>query len=212
MRTSTEMRGFGKIFKKYRIERNRKKLLKNPSYFIDQLGSTAAAAESGCRRDTKEIFFYPTVFDTSSDIKLNKLLLILSSDNFFLCNGETATTDNKKVIEYQLKLKTIGDHFYKECFSRNAEYEVLAAKDVYEKINAIMCATKSACNKRFRISPFVNFWHYSLTCDNWVMFECQLDTDDTYSSSTDYRKRNTRITSSTRLYCSVRRNSALRSE
>ncbi len=95
-----EMRRFSKIFKKYRKERNRKKLLKNSSYFIDQLGSTAAAAESGGRRDTKEIFFYPTVFDTSSDIKLNKLLLILSSDNFFLCNGETATTDNKKVIEY----------------------------------------------------------------------------------------------------------------
>ncbi len=148
--------------------------MKNPSYFIDQLSESETA--NCLRKDAKEIFFYPTVFDTSSDLKLNKLLLILSVDNFFLCNGETVT-DNKKVIDYQLKLKTISDHFYKECFSRNAEYEVMA-NDVYARINAILRAAKSACNKRFRISSFFNFWHYGLTNDNWLIYECILDTDD----------------------------------
>jgi hypothetical protein len=172
------MRSFGlsKIFKKYRIEQNRKRLLKNPVYFIDQMGESSVTAANCMQKDRKEIFFYPTLFNTGSDIKLNKLLLILSSDNFFLCNGETAT-DNKKVIEYQLKLKSISDHYYRECYSRNADYEALA-NEVYARINSILCATKSANNKRFRISPFFNFWHFGLTSDNWQLFECQLETDD----------------------------------
>lgn len=164
----------GRPFKRYRIEYYRKKLLKHSTYFIDQLNESSTV--SHLRRDMKEVRFYPALLDSTSDIKLNKLILILSSDNFFLCNGE-ANTDNKKVIEYQLKTKDISDHFYRECYSRNSEYET-TAKDAYTEINALLAAAKSANSKRFRMSPFFNFWHSTLIQDNWQFFECLLDTDD----------------------------------
>ena len=127
-------------------------------------------------RDMKEIHFYPMVLKTNRDIKPNKLLLILSSENCFLCNGEIHT-DNQKVIEYQLKLNNISDHFYQECYSRTSEYE-LSANEAYSEINSVLASTNIAKNKRFKISPFFNFWHHSMICDNWQMFECALDTDD----------------------------------
>ena len=164
----------GKVFKRYRIEYYRKKLLKNPSYFIQQLESLST--ENMQRKDMKEIFFYPCVFDSSTDISINRLIMILSSDNIFLCSGETAS-DNKKVIEYQVKLKTISDYFYRDCYGKAFDYEI-DANGAYAEINSLLAAAKSANNKKFKISPFFNFWHSSLLKDNWQFFECSLETDD----------------------------------
>lgn len=164
----------GRVFKRYRIEYYRKKLLKNPSYFIHQLNETSSQNKQ--RRDMKEIFFYPTSFDSSTDININRLLMILSSDNVFLCSGDTVT-DNKKVIDYQVKLKNISDSFYRECYTKAIEYEI-DANGAYAEINSLLAATKSANNKRFKISPFFNFWHSSLMKDQWQFYECQLETDD----------------------------------
>lgn len=163
----------GRPFKRYRIEYYRKKLLKHPTFFIDQLSEYTT---NHLRRDMKEVRFYPALLDSTCDIKQNKLILILSSDNFFLCNGE-AITDNKKVIEYQLKTKDISDHFYKECYSRTSEFET-TANDAYTEINSLLAAVKSANSKRFKASQFFNFWHSSLLQDHWQFFECRLDTDD----------------------------------
>ena len=164
----------GKVFKRYRIEYYRKKLLKNPSYFLNQLNDLSTKHKQ--RRDMKEILFYPIEFDSSTDINCNRLLMILSSENVFLCSGDTVT-DNKKVIDYQLKLKNISDFFYRECFTKANEYEI-DANGAYAEINSLLAATKSANNKRFKISPFFNFWHSSLLKDNWQFYECKLETDD----------------------------------
>lgn len=165
----------GRIFKKYRISYYRKKLLKNPTYFIDQLNDLSSTQQC-FKKDMKEVGFYPTLLNSSLDIKLNKLILILSAENFFLCNGETVT-DNKKVIEYQMKLNNISDNFYHGCYSKRAEYEV-GASEAYSQINSLIAATKSASSKRFKISPFFNYWHNYLIRDHWQLSECELETDD----------------------------------
>jgi hypothetical protein len=164
----------GKVFKRYRIEYYRKKLLKNPSYFIHQF-SDLPSQHKLCK-DMKEIFFYPIVFNSSTDININKLIMILSSENIFLCSAETVS-DNKKVIEYQVKLKNISDCFYRDCYAKAMQYEI-DANGAYAEINSLLAAAKSANNKRFKISPFFNFWHSSLLKDNWQFFECLLETDD----------------------------------
>lgn len=166
--------GFNKIYRQYRIARNRKKVLKHKTYFIDQLSEFSTKQQ--IKRDMKEVFFYPMTLNTNTDIKQNKLILILSSENGFICNGETETVNNK-VIEYQLKLKNINDNFYKECYSNNTEYECLA-HDVYSEINALLASTKATRNNKFKISPFFNFLHFNMSTDNWKMFECTLATDD----------------------------------
>lgn len=165
----------GKIFKRYRIKYYRKKLLKDPTYFINQLNESSSSQQC-FKKDVKEIGFYPTLLNSSSDIKLNKLVLILSAENFFLCNGETVT-DNMRVIEYQMKLNNISDNFYRECYSNSAEYET-GANEAYSQINSLLAAAKSASSKRFRISPFFNYWHNYLTRDHWQLSECELETDD----------------------------------
>lgn len=166
--------GLSKVFKKYRIANNRKKVIKNKMYFIEQLHEISAKPKN--KRDMKEVCFYPVTITSHEDIKQNKLLLILSSENAFLCNGETQT-DNTKVVEYQLKLKNISDHFYHECYCTNTDYEKVAYL-VYSEINALLASTKATHDKKFKISPFFNFWHFNLNGDNWQMFECALDTDD----------------------------------
>lgn len=164
----------GKILKRYRVEQYRKKLLKYPTYFVEQLSDSSS--QQSFKKDVKEIGFYPTLLNSSTDIKPNKLILILSAENYFMCNGQT-TTDNKRVIEYQMKLANISDHFYRECYSNNFEYESKAS-DAYAQINALLSATKSVNNKRFKISPFFNFWHFCLVNDHWQFRECELETDD----------------------------------
>lgn len=166
--------GLGKVFKRYRIAYYRKKLLSKPSYFIDQFNEREV--KQCVSSDLKEVYFYPTILDPASDIKQNKLILILSAENFFLCNGETST-DNKKVIEYQIKLKNISDHFYRECYSGNEENELIA-NPVYANISSILSSAKSTINKHFKVSPFFNFWHSSLINDNWQYDISKLDTDD----------------------------------
>ena len=166
--------GIGKVFKKYRIAHFRKKLMTKPSYFIEQFNEKEIKQHMST--DIKDVYFYPCLLDTSSDIKLNKLILILSTDNFFLCNGETPT-DNKKVIEHQIKLKNINDHFFNECYSRNEENEILASP-VYGSISAVLASAKCTSTKHFKVSPFFNFWHSSLTNDNWQYDLTQQDTDD----------------------------------
>ena len=163
-----------KLFKRYRIEYYRKRIQQNPKYFIDQLNEYGT--KKYLKKDVKQVYFYPTVILCKDEIKLNKLLLIVSADNFFLCNGETIT-NNTKVIEYQLKLKDINDYFYKECFSLNDENEI-RANEVYSEISELLSKTKAANNKHFKISPFFNYWHSSLLNDHWQYIDCQLDTDD----------------------------------
>ena len=164
----------GKVFKRYRISYYRKKLLSRPSFFIDQFSEKEV--KQFVSSDLKEVYFYPTLLDAVHDIKLNKLILILSAENFFLCNGETST-DNKKVIEYQIKLKNISDHFYRECYSGNEEYEIMA-NPVYANISSVLLSAKCTSNKHFRVSPFFNFWHSNLINDNWQYDISKLETDD----------------------------------
>ena len=161
-----------KVFKRYRIQNFQQKLVKNPNYFISQLTECTTCI----RKDMKEICYYPGLLKSLTDINTTRLLLILSSDNYFLCNSESKT-ENKKVIEYQQKHSNIGDHFFRECYSRCTELEI-QANDAYVEINSLLAAAKSANSKRFRISPFFNFWHCSLTKENWQLYECKLETDD----------------------------------
>lgn len=163
-----------KVCKKYRIDYFKKKLSKHPRYFIEQLNETVNY--NNLRKDIKEIYFYPSSLECTSDFKHNKLLLILCPDNFFLCNGRTIT-DNKKVIDHQLKLKNISDHFYQEYCSENDKNE-FQINTLYSQINSLLAAAKCANDKRIKVSQFLNFWHCSLLNDQWCLYECQLETDD----------------------------------
>ena len=165
---------FNRVFKRYRISNNRKKLLRNKSIFIDQMKHLSS--HNQVKNNQKEFFFYPMTLHTSTDIKTNRLLLILGADNGFICNGETQT-DNSRINEYQLKLRNINDHFYNECYSNNIRNEKFA-HDLYAEINELLATSKTVQNKMFTISSFLNFWHYSLSNDGWQMFDCELETDD----------------------------------
>ena len=165
---------FGKILKRQRIEFYRKKLAKNPTFFINQLREEDTKYRT--RSDSKEVHFYPVFLDSTTDIKVNKLMLILSSNSFFLCS-EDAKTENKKIIEYLMKLKNIGDHFYRECFANSMEFEKQAV-EAYSEINSLLAASKMANNKRFKISPFFNYFHNYMLKENWHMCECQLEADE----------------------------------
>lgn len=176
MKTTEIMFGFmfNKVFKRYRIANNRKQLLQNKSLFIEQLKKSSSKHQT--KSDQKEIFFYPLTLHTSEDIKQTKLLLILGTENGFICNGETHT-DNNKINEYQLKLKNINDHFYHECYSNNTRNEKFA-HDMYAEINELLSASNTTQHKMFTISSFLNFWHFSLSNDGWKMFDCELETDE----------------------------------